>query len=160
MQTGNEEITVLKYVLRLFGSGRLPPEGHRVIEAENCRFLAQCMIGSLVIRDAHGPGQHESARRHWFLGSLAISDKRLLAYRYGSCLLNVAFDDHRLRSIDFSAETPGVLSIRHDLSLFHPASSGDVEICFRTGEALRVCTTMASHVRTVKARPSTRGPSR
>jgi len=152
--------TVLKYVLRLFGSGRLPSEGRRVMEAENCQFLAESMIGTLVVHDARGPRQHESTRRRWFLGSLAISSKRLLVYRYGSCLLNIAFDDHRIRLIDFSAETPGVLSIQHDLSLFHPASSGDVDICFRTAEALRVCTTMASNVRRVKGRLSTRGPSR
>ncbi len=151
---------MLKYLLRLLGSGRLPREGLRLAEAEQCRVLVESMVGSITFRNFRAPGKRSSWRRRWFLGSLAISDKRVLVYRYGSCLVNLPLSDRRFDSLDFSTETAGVLSILHDAALFQPSWSGEIEICFQTPEAMHICSTLASNARKHAVRVGGRAPTR
>ena len=146
------------YLLRLWGSGRLPRAGRRAVEAEHCRLLIESTVGSIAQSGSRNPGQDSSGRRKWFLGSLALSDKRFVAYRYGSCLLNLPWTDSRLAALDFSAETPGELLIVYDASVFRPTDSGEVQICFLTPEALAVCSLIASRVRRRSVHYSARKP--
>jgi hypothetical protein len=151
---------MLKYLLRVFGSGRLPQQARHLVAAEESRLSVEAMVGSISHRSLRGSGGNSRGRRRWFLGSLAISAKRVLVYRYGSCLLNVPLSDKRIGAIDFSAETPGVLTIAYDASLFQAGSSDEVQICLHTPEALRVCETMAANVRKSRIRVSDRTPLR
>ena len=130
------------------------------MEAENCQLLVEQMVGSISWRNCHAPGKRPTSRRKWFLGSVAISDKRVLVYRYNACLLNFKFSDTRIQGVDFSTETAGVLSILHDVSLSEPTWSGEVEICFQTLEGLHICSTVASRVHRSGLKPSRRAPAR
>ncbi len=151
---------MLRLLLRLFGSGRLPREAVKVVQVEHCRLIAQQLVGSVTMRNVSAPQRRSSWRRQWFLGSLAVSDKRVLVYRYGTCLLNVQFDDHRLREIDFSAEKSGVVAIVYNLELFQPRSSGEIEISFRTPEAMTVCSAIVAGLQRKRILGSGRSPSR
>jgi hypothetical protein len=84
----------------------------------------------------------------------------MVAYSNGRCLLNLPLADKRIAEVDFSAETPGVLSIVYDASVLHPSQSGEIEIRYQTPQALHVCSTMVSSARRQGVRTSTRGPSR
>jgi hypothetical protein len=151
---------MIKYLLRLFGSGRLPREARQVIDAEHSRLILESMVGSITYRNFRAPGKRSMLRRQWFLGSLAVSEKRMVAYSNGRCLLNLPLADKRIAEVDFSAETPGVLSIVYDASVLHPSQSGEIEIRYQTPQALHVCSTMVSCARRQGVRTSTRGPSR
>ncbi|MFO7905964.1 MAG: hypothetical protein ACQESR_22425 [Planctomycetota bacterium] len=152
--------SMLRVYLRLFGSGQVPRQAHRVLELEHCRLKEESMVGSITWRDNRSAGKGSSRRRQWFLGSVAISDKRILVYRYDSCLLNLLFSEARTASVDFSTETPGILSICCDAALVEPSASGDVEISFRTPAGVNVCSTIAAAKHRHGIRWSGRAPSR
>jgi len=123
---------MLKHFLRLFGSGRLPPEGRRLVESDRNPFLVESIVGSITFRYFRAPGRYSSWRRQWFLGSLALTKSRIVAYRYRSRLVNIPFDDPRIRQVKFAFENQECLSLTHDASLFHPSRDGEIEIRLTT----------------------------
>jgi hypothetical protein len=91
---------------------------------------------------------------------VAVTKNRLLAYRYGTCLMNVPFDDGRFKEVDFSAETAGVITFAFEAGLFQPNCSGEIEICYRTPHAVKICSELSAHARAGRVVPSRRAPSR
>ena len=136
-----------KCFLRLFGSGRLPPDGARLIEADPSALIAEALVGSITLVNFRAPGRYSLWRRRWFLGSLAVAKDRLVAYRYGKRLVNVPWDDPRVRQITFSVPEPGCLSLAYDASLFQPAWTGSIEIRFTTADAERALTAIEAGIR-------------
>lgn len=127
--------TMLESLLRLSGSGRLPTDGCRLVESDRDSFTAESIVGSITFRNFRSPGRYSSWRRQWFLGSLAVTNNRIVAYRQRSRLVNIPFDDPRIGQMEFSGQNQDCLSIRHDASLFHPSWTGDIEIRFTTIDA-------------------------
>lgn len=127
-----------KWFLRLFGSGRLPLEGANLIAADPSALVAESLVCSITFVNFRAPGRYSAWRRQWFLGSLAVAKDRLVAYRYRKRLVNVAWDDPRVRQIKFSVPQPGCLLLAHDASLFQPTWSGNIELRFTTADADRV----------------------
>jgi len=150
----------MNYLLRLWGSGRLRQETRRVIEAEHCRWLSEGVVGIVTGQNDRSSRRRASSGGKRFLGALAITDKRLVVYRYSSCLLNVLLTDPRLADIDFSAETAGWLTISHDASLFDPTSTGEIEISLRIPDAMHVCGAIATSRHKIRSRSSNRAPAR
>ena len=143
---------MLKFFLRLFGSGRLPPDGRRLIEPDQNPFIAEAIVGSVTFRNFRAPGRYSSWRRQWFLGSLGLTKKRFIAYRYRSCLVNIPYDDPRIAQVEFAVENQENLSIRHDASLFHPSWAGEIEIRFTTADAQHILSLIESAIRDVWSR--------
>jgi len=127
-----------KWFLRLFGSGRLPAEGARLIAADPTALVAESLVCSVTVVNFRAPGRYSAWRRQWFLGSLAVAKDRLAAYRYRQRLVNVPWDDPRLRQIKFSVPEPGCLLLAYEASLFQPTWSGTIELRFTTAEADRI----------------------
>ena len=98
-----------KWFLRLFGSGRLPPEGASLVAADPSALIAESLVCSITFVNFRAPGRYSAWRRQWFLGSLAVAKDRLVAYRYRKRLVNVAWDDPRVRQIKFSVPEPGCM---------------------------------------------------
>ena len=124
-----------KHFLRLFGSGRLPPDSVRLVEADPSGFIAESLVCSITFRNVRAPGKYFWRRRQWFLGALAVTQKRVVAYRNRKCLVNVPWDDPRVRQIKFSVPYPGCLSLAYEASLFQPIWAGSIEIRFTTADA-------------------------
>lgn len=127
-----------KLFLRLFGSGRLPAEGASLIAGDPTALVAESLVGSVTVVNFRAPGRYSSWRRQWFLGSLAVTKDRLVAYRYCKRLVNVPWDDPRVQQIKFSVPKPGCLLLAYDASLFQPTWSGIIELRFTTADADRV----------------------
>ncbi len=136
-----------KCFLRLFGSGRLPPDGASLIAADLSALIAESLVCSITFVNFRAPGRYSSWRRQWFLGSLAVAKDRLVAYRYGKCLVNVPWDDPRVREIKFSVPQPSCLLLAYDASLFQPTWSGIIELRFTTGDAERVLRAIEAGIR-------------
>lgn len=136
-----------EWFLRLFGSGRLPPEGASLIAGDSSVLFAESLVCSITLVHFRAPGRYASWRRQWFLGSLAVLKDRLVAYRYGKHLVNVAWDDSRIRQINFSAPRPDCLLLTHDASLFQPTWSGIIELRFTTGDAERFLSDIEANIR-------------
>jgi len=126
---------MLRLFLRLFGSGKLPPEGHGILSLERARVVLESLCGSITYRKFRAPGRYSRLRRQWFLGSLALTEKRILAYRYRQRLVNIPFDDARIRKVHFSLEEPDTCCMKFDAALFHASASGQIELRFKTPAA-------------------------
>jgi hypothetical protein len=137
---------MLKSFLRLFGSGRLPPDGYRQIEPDRDPFLVESVVASVTYRNFRSPRRYASWKRQWFLGSIAVSKHRVVGYRNRSCLVNVPFDDPRIREIDWSVEQQDRLLLRFDASLFQPTWSGELELCFKTDNAVELLSLIESRI--------------
>ncbi len=129
---------MLRFFLRMFGAGLLPPEGHGLIDPDRNPLVTESMTGSITFRNFRAPGRYSLYRRQWFLGSLAVSKSRIVAYRYRSQVVNIPFDDVRIRQVHFSFEQQDRFLIQFDASLFQPSSSGEVEIRFTMPDAADV----------------------
>ena len=136
-----------KFFLRLFGSGRLPPDGARLVGADPQTLIAESLVGSITLVNFRAPGRYSAWRRRWFLGSLAVAKDRLVAYRYGKRLVNVLWDDPRVRQIKFSVPQPSCLLLAYDASLFQPTWTGTIEIRFTTPDAERALTAIEAGIR-------------
>lgn len=108
------------------------------MEKEGKRIIESGLFGSVTFRNFRAPGRYSWRRRQWFIGSLAVTGKRILAYRYGRCILNVPFDDDRITSLRVWIDTPDTVCTAFDVSMFHEGWSGEIEIRMRTNAALDV----------------------
>lgn len=122
-----------KLFLRLFSSGRLPPDGHRAIEADKQAIVCEGVVASITFRNFRSPGRYSSWRKQMFLGSIAVSKQGVIAYRNKKCLINIAFDDPRIRQVAWAVH--GIaLSVAFDAGLFESTWSGEIEMRFRVDE--------------------------
>lgn len=137
---------MLRYMLRPFGSGRLPDEGYRQIEPDRDPYIVESMMVSVTYRNFRSPTRYSSWRRQWFLGSLAVSKHRVVGYRFRDCLVNVPFDDPRIRDINWSVEHPDCLLLSFDASLFQPTWSGHLEFRFKTEDAAKLLSLIESSI--------------
>ena len=126
---------MLKRFLRLIGSGRFPADGYQRIAPDRDASIVESLIVSITFRNFRASGRYSSWRRNWFLGSLAVSKHLVVGYRFQSLLVNVAFDDPRIREIQWSVERDNCLLLAFDASLFQPTWSGELEIRFLTEDA-------------------------
>ncbi len=140
---------MLKYFLSLFGSGRLPADGYRQIEPDRDPYIVESVVVSVTYRNFRSPRRYSSWRRKWFLGSLAVSKHGVVGYRFRSRLVNVPFDDPRIREIHWSVEQPDCLLLAFDASLFQPTWSGELEIRFMTEEADELLSLIESRIKTL-----------
>ncbi|MBI2481561.1 MAG: hypothetical protein HYV60_23840, partial [Planctomycetia bacterium] len=126
---------MLKYFLRLLGTGRLPEDGYRQLEPDRDLYVVESLVGSITFRNFRAPGRYSLWKRQWFLGSLAVSKSRVVAYRFRTCLVNVPFDDPRIRQIQWTVEPQNCLVLTFDAALFQPTWSGQIEIRLATEDA-------------------------
>jgi hypothetical protein len=138
---------MLKYFLRLFGSGRLPEDGQRFAAEERCLLLSEAIVGSMTFRNYRAPGKRAAWKRRWFLGSILVTERRVAAYWHQSRIVNIPFSDNRISAVQCIAEQSDVIAMKFDASLFRASTSGEIEIRFHTPEAQALCSLIASRVR-------------
>jgi hypothetical protein len=138
---------MLRLFLRIFGSGELPVDGYNFVEKEGKRVVESRLFGSVTFRNFRAPARYSWRRRQWFLGSIAVTGKRILAYRYGSCMLNVPFDDDRITSLRVWIDGHSTVCIAFDVSMFNEGWSGEIEIRMQTPHALDVINAVRSNAR-------------
>lgn len=117
---------MLRALLRLLGSGELPPEGREIVGTEGQRLMIESVKGSITFRNYRAPGRYSWRRRQYFLGSLAITPLRLVAYRYSTCLINVPFSDPKMASLEITVEKIDTICFRFDAAAFDDKCSGEV----------------------------------
>lgn len=111
--------------------GRLPAEAEIWVPSATRRIEAESLRASVTMLDLRSPGWACNWRRIWFVGSIAMSDRRIVAYRWNKRLINTDFDDPRFPELEFSAEGP-VLKIAHEAGVYREGWSGVLEYRFRT----------------------------
>ena len=121
---------------RLFGLGKLPKGQKDTLEAEGFILFEEGVRGSVTYKDYKAPGKHFSKKRSWFIGSLVITQKRVIAFAFFQRLLNIPFEDPLISKLNVAVEDDKCLCLSFDASDFYPDRSGTVECRFITSQAL------------------------
>jgi len=117
---------------RVFGFGKIPKDAVSQFNIEGIVLSEEGIGGSITYRNFRAPGRYSGWNRSWFSGSLVLTRKHLLAFRYSKPAIGLAWDDERIRQLDFSLIGADKLSIRYEASTFNEDWSGNIELryCF------------------------------
>jgi hypothetical protein len=120
---------------RLFGIGKLPKRMAPVLDQEGIILSDDGIAGSVTYRNFRKPGTRYVWRRHWFVGSLALTKKRFTAFEYSWPIIDIPVEAPRLGQLQYSLEKEYTLCVAFDPSLFHEGWSGTMEYRFSTPHA-------------------------
>ena len=90
--------------------------------------------GSVTYRDFRAPGRYSSWRKQAFIGSVVVTNIRLVGLMSSKFAVDVPFSDERIHRLQISRERDRLV-IAFDASLFHDDWSGTIEYRYRTSEA-------------------------
>ncbi|XZE55365.1 hypothetical protein SH139x_001374 [Planctomycetaceae bacterium SH139] len=121
-------------ILRSLGLACLPLEADQLIPPGQRIIVREHLACAITLRNFSSPGRVCNWKRQWFAGSIAISGKRFIAFRWKRRLINMEFEDTRFSKLRFSSEQ-GMLRITHDADLCREDWSGSIEYRFRTTDA-------------------------
>lgn len=93
--------------------------------------------GSVTYRDFRSPGRYSSWRKQAFIGSIVVTNIRLVGLNGGRFAIDVPFTDERIKKLQISRERDRLL-IAFDASLFHDDWSGSLEYRYQTSEAAEI----------------------
>jgi len=119
---------------RLFGLGRIPKLLNDTLRIEGIVVADEGIPGSVTYRDFRAPGRYSAWRKQAFIGSVVVTNIRLVALMQSRFAVDVPFTDKRIRQLQISIER-GRLLIALDASLFHDNWSGRIEYRYRTEQA-------------------------
>ena len=119
---------------RLFGLGKIPKLLNDTLRIEGIVVSDEGIPGSVTYRDFRAPGKYFSWKKQAFVGSVVVTNVRLVALMYSNFAVNVPFTDERIRHLQISVEGDRLL-IAFDPKLFHDNWSGTIEYRFRTPHA-------------------------
>src|SRR5205807_9691134 len=83
---------------RLFGVGKVPKLLNDTLRIEGIVVSDEGISGSVTYRDFRAPGKYFSWRKQAFVGSIVVTNVRLVALMYSNFAVNVPFSDERIRS--------------------------------------------------------------
>lgn len=132
---------------RLFGLGKLPKNQRATLEAEGFVIFDEGIRGSITYKDYTAPSKYYSRKRSWFIGSLVITQKRVIAFTFFQRLLNIPFEDPLISKLNVAMEDDKCLCLSFDASDFYPDRSGTVECRFITSQALLFLERLQSEAR-------------
>ena len=122
---------------RLFGVGRIPKLLGDRLRIEGIVIADEGISGSVTYRDFRAPGRYSSWRKQAFIGSIVVTNIRLVALMGSKFAVDVPFTDQRIRQLQISRERDRLL-IALDASLFHDDWSGMIEYRYQTSQAAEV----------------------
>jgi hypothetical protein len=120
---------------RLFGIGKIPEPFAAALKREGLLLMDEGIRGSATYRDFRAPGKYSKWKRQWYSAAIALTQIRLVAFRYSEPIIDVPFTDERIHSLQFSLAESDALQVVFDASLFHDDWSGTIEYQFRTPQA-------------------------
>jgi len=116
---------------RLFGVGRIPKLLGDRLRMEGVVVSDEGIGGSVTYRDFRAPGRYSSYRIQAFIGSIVVTNIRLVGLMGSRFAVNVPFTDERIRKLQISRERDHLV-IAFDASLFHDDWSGTIEYRYHT----------------------------
>ena len=105
------------------------------MEQEGIRLLDEGVSGSLYCRNVSGPGRRWWRRREGFIGSLAVTRTRFIAYSFWRRQINVALDDPAFSVLQIGQPQADVLEVAFDAGAVRPGWQGRMVLRFRTRQA-------------------------
>jgi hypothetical protein len=106
---------------------QLQPEGIVLFEED--------VSGSMTFRNFRRPGAYYSWRKVAITSLIVLTQKKILALKGSSPIIDVPFTDARLKQMRFSLEGEKTLLAAFAANLFQPDWSGEIEYRFHTPKA-------------------------
>jgi hypothetical protein len=130
--TGDEAMpaTTTQNIANVLHLGRLPIRARRQLEVDGgLLYCAEGIWESAVLVGFKAPGYYIDTRKMGFIGSFALSDRRVIARAgfYNKIDVNLMFEDPRFKEVIFKVR-PKYLSMKFDASIQMPRATGDIEI--------------------------------
>lgn len=122
---------------RLFGVGRIPKLVGDRLRMEGIVVADEGIPGSVTYRDFRSPGRYSSWRKQGFIGSVVVTNIRLVCLMQSRFAVDVPFTDARIHQLQISRERDRLV-IALDASLFHDDWSGTIEYRYRTSQAAEI----------------------
>jgi hypothetical protein len=122
---------------RLFGVGRIPKLVGDRLRIEGVVVADEGIPGSVTYRDFRAPGRYSSYRKQAFVGSVVVTNIRLVALMSSRFAVDVPFNDERIRGLQITRDRDRLV-IAFDASLFHDDWSGTIEYRYQTSKAAEV----------------------
>jgi hypothetical protein len=122
---------------RLFGVGRIPKLVGDRLRMEGIVIADEGVAGSVTYRDFRAPGRYSSWRKQAFIGSVVVTNIRLVCLTQSRFAVDVPFTDERIHRLQISCERDRLL-ITLDAGLFHDDWSGSIEYRYRTSQAAEI----------------------
>jgi hypothetical protein len=138
---------------RLFRLGRIPPKTLAALRTEGLALWDEGLPGRAYMRVLRAPGKRFKHRLVWFSGSLALTQKRLMAHAFNKRVIHIPLDDARLLGVDLRLVDERRMEFAFDPGLFHPDWSGDLTLRFTTPKAREFHTAIEVAKDTLRKRP-------
>ena len=122
---------------RLFGVGKIPKLLADRLHMEGIVVADEGIPGSVTYRDFRAPGRYSSYRKQAFVGSVVITNIRLVTLMFSKFAVDVPFNDERVRGLQITRERDRLV-IAFDASLFHDDWSGTIEYRYQTSKATEI----------------------
>lgn len=123
-------------IAEMFGLGKLPPDAYQLLGKEQIQFQTEGVLASVILRNfSRGWGSYSNWKYQAFFGSLAVSDRRVIAYRGSTRVLNVPFADARFDSLEFEVANAKLISIQFSANVFQPKWSGTIQFRYPVEDA-------------------------
>jgi hypothetical protein len=130
------------------GSGRLPADVRAAIAAELLMLLEEELPGTVTYRNYRTPERYSKLRRKAVMGSIVLTDRRLLVCADRVKHVNVPHHDPLRAGIKVTVDQPDWICVSYDAGAGNPDRSGRVEVRLRTARASTIawmCGELAAH---------------
>jgi hypothetical protein len=134
-KSGTTVVSVSPLRQLLVGSGRLPPDLRADIATELLVLLEEELPGSVTYRNYRTPKRYSKLRRQGVMGSIALTDRRLLVWANHVKHVNMPHHDPLRAGVKVTVDQPDLVCVSYDAGAGDPSTSGQVEVRLRTTRA-------------------------
>ncbi len=120
---------------RLFGLGGMPRAAEDQIDQEGVVLKDEGIGGSVTFKKFRAPGRYHGWKRSWFSGSVVLTRRHFLAFKYSRPIIGVPWDSERFDELEVRLENDDTLCVTFDASAFEQDASGEVAVRLSTSLA-------------------------
>ena len=99
-------------------------------------MLEEELPGYVTYRNYRAPGRYSKLRKHGVMGSIALTDRRLLVWANHVKHVNMPHHDPLRAGIKVRVDQPDQICVSYDAGTGEPGMSGPVEVRLRTTRAV------------------------
>lgn len=125
---------------QLFKIGKIPDHVIPIIEQEGVLFQEEGLGGSISFVNFRAPGKYYGFKRSWFSGSIILTKKHFLAFKYSQQVIGVPWNDPRVKKLNCFVKDNNVLCVEFDASTFNQSWSGNIQLRFSTSKSHYILT--------------------
>ena len=120
------------YLYKIFKIGKIPKKFQNQIESEGILLQDEGIGGSITFRNFRSPGKYYSLKYNWFTGSIVLTEKTFLAFKYSNPIIGIPWNHDKIQTLNCFIEKENTLCVEFEASEFYDNSSGNIKVSFST----------------------------